>query len=305
MKWILKAIIQKIISWLPNSQKINFLFQKYVTRGVRLSDQYFSDKYISAVDHIKYFKQYAKTDSFRVLELGSGWYPVVPIALFLSGADSVLSIDISPLMNKKGVLLTIGKYLEWLDAGKLKDLEAHIQSDRLEKIKSLNDQEDLSFEKLLKELNLTLKVKDARDTGEESDSFDLICSNNTYEHIYPQILEPIIAEFQRVLKPSGVQSHFIDMSDHFAHLDSSITIYNFLKYSKGQWSRIDNNVQPQNRWRLRDYEQLYFKQNISILDKSVRPGNIDEVKSLQLHSDYNSYSAEEIAISHAYLISSK
>lgn len=304
MKWILKAIVQKIISWLPNSQKVNFLFQKYITKGVQLSDQYFSDKYTSAVDHLYYFQKHGKTDSFHVLELGSGWYPVVPIALFLAGSDSVISFDISPLMNKEGVLISIQKYLNWQDEGKLEDLKPYLKKERLESLKKLNN-DQLSFEELLRGLGLELKVKDARSTNEDSDKFDLICSNNTFEHIYPNILKPIIAEFQRILKIGGTMSHFIDMSDHFAHLDSSINIYNFLKYSKAGWSRIDNTVQPQNRWRFKDYSDLYTQLGIPILDQKIRPGNVQEVKSLKLHSDYQTYTVEEIAVSHGYLVSGK
>lgn len=304
MKWILKVIIQKIISWLPNSQKVNFFFQKYITKGVHLSDQYFSDKYTSAVDHLYYFQKHGKTDSFHVLELGSGWYPVVPIALFLAGSDSVLSFDISPLMNKKGILESIQKYLDWHKDGKLEDLKPYLKEDRLSALKLLND-ESLSQDELLKGLGLSLKVKDARNTGEPSNSFDLICSNNTFEHIYPNILKPIVAEFQKLLKTGGIMSHFIDMSDHFAHLDSSITIYNFLKYSKSCWGRIDNSVQPQNRWRFKDYLDLYQRLEIPLLDQKIRPGNTEEVKTLKLHSDYSNYTLEEIAVSHGYVVSGK
>tara|TARA_R110002072_G_scaffold3867_18_gene27681 strand:- start:1479 stop:2396 length:918 start_codon:yes stop_codon:yes gene_type:complete len=304
MKWILKAIVQKVISYFPNSQKVNFLFQKYITKGVQLSDQYFSDKYNSAIDHLYYFKKHGKTDSFRVLELGSGWYPVVPIALFLAGSKSIVSFDISPLMNKEGILKTIQKFLDWEKKGMLNELKPYAKQERFIALEKLND-DSLTFEELLSGIALQLKVKDARDTGEKADSFDLICSNNTFEHIYPIILKPIIAEFQKLLIPGGVMSHFIDMSDHFAHLDKSISIYNFLKFSKTSWAIIDNSVQPQNRWRFKDYLDLYNKLEIPILDQKVRPGDLDVVKKMNLHSDFKNYSPAEVAISHGYIVSGK
>ena len=63
----------------------------------------------------------------------------------------------------------------------------------------------------------------------QKESVDFICSNNTFEHIPQEILRDILVEFKRVLHPNGLMSHFIDMSDHFAHFDSRITIYNFLQ----------------------------------------------------------------------------
>lgn len=305
MKWVLKAIVQKIISWLPNSQKVNFWFQKNITRGVVLSDDHFRDKLTHAIDHLRYYHEHCAVKPYRALELGSGWYPVVPIALFLNGVRETVSIDISPLMNREAILICINKYLEWQQKGQLGKLEDMIEEDRWNQLESLKDF-DGDFEDLCRKLRLKLLVTDARDTGLEDDSFDLVCSNNTYEHIYPEILKDIIKEFQRLLKPGGVSSHFIDMSDHFAHLDGSISIYNFLRYSPQAWSFIDNSVQPQNRLRKVDYLRMYEELDISLLDEKDRPGDIQALRQEKLHPDYlDNYSAEELAISHTHLVSSK
>lgn len=293
-----------MISWMPASQKLNYLFQKHITKGVQLSDQHFSDKLGHATDHLRFYSKYGKEAEFTALELGSGWYPVVPVALFLGGAKSVTSIDISPLMTGEGIQETITKYLHWLDTGKLEKLKPFIKSERLSALKAIAEK-SFSKEELLSELNLTLLIKDARNTGFETNSFDLVCSNNTYEHIYSEILTGIIKEFQRVVKPAGVNSHFIDMSDHFAHLDDSITIYNYLRFSEKQWRRIDNSVQPQNRLRMSDYEKMYTEYNIEILEKEIRPGSIDDLRKVQLDAAYTDYDKKDVAISHVHIVSSK
>ncbi len=304
MKWILKAIIQKGISWMPASQKINYLFQKHVTKGVQLSDQYFTDKLGHALDHLRFYEKHGRDENFEALELGSGWYPVIPVALYLAGAKKVTSIDISPLMTHKGVLETLGKYLSWSDSGKLDQLKPYIKAERLQSLRDLVS-EDLTKEALLEKLKMRFLIKDARNTGFDNDSFDLVCSNNTYEHIYPQILEAIIEEFQRVVKPGGLNSHFIDMSDHFAHLDESITIYNYLRFTEKQWQRIDNSVQPQNRLRLSDYKKIYADLGIKILEEETRPGSIADLESVKLAQPWSSYEKKDLAVSHAHLVSSK
>ena len=40
-KWQMKAIAQKAISFLPKKEKINYWFQKNITKGVTLTDEYF------------------------------------------------------------------------------------------------------------------------------------------------------------------------------------------------------------------------------------------------------------------------
>lgn len=306
MIWVAKAVVQKTISFLPARQHINFLFQKYVTKGVDLTDQYFSDKLTSAIDHLKAHQSQllVKDEPFEALELGTGWYPVVPIALYLAGADKVHSIDVSPLLTNRSVTKTIKKYQEWYFDGKLEELAPLVSEVRLKNLLALAEIKELeSRPQLMESIHLYPVVGDARKTDFEDNQFDLICSNNTFEHIPKAILEPILVEFKRLLKDGGTMSHFIDMSDHFAHMDYSISIYNFLRYSKKQWDFIDNTIQPQNRMRLRDYQEMYEKLGIEINHTEVRPGDIKAVMAEPLHTDFLDYSIEEIAISHALVVS--
>ena len=81
--WKIKAVVQKVISFLPASHKINYLFQKYITKGVILSDEYFYDRLGHAAFHAKAFIQNKSKTPNSTLELGTGWYPVVPISMYL------------------------------------------------------------------------------------------------------------------------------------------------------------------------------------------------------------------------------
>ncbi len=60
LNWKLKAIVQKAISYLPQKEKINYWFQKRVTKGVELSDVHFKNKITHAKDHLGYFKNIQK-----------------------------------------------------------------------------------------------------------------------------------------------------------------------------------------------------------------------------------------------------
>ena len=107
-KWILKAIVQKTISYLPYRNKINYFFQKYVTKGVFLSQVYFEDRLSHASDHISWYEEHVKSlDGAKTFELGCGWYPVVPLSMYLKGASEIYSIDISQLMNKETLKTTL------------------------------------------------------------------------------------------------------------------------------------------------------------------------------------------------------
>ena len=63
-KWHLKAVVQKTISYLPYANRLNFLFQKYVTKGVDLNDIYFGYKLEHAADHIAFYQSQTAMSTF-------------------------------------------------------------------------------------------------------------------------------------------------------------------------------------------------------------------------------------------------
>ena len=305
-KWHLKAIVQKTISFLPNGHKINHWFQKKITKGVYLGDDYFYDR----LEHVKhhlgaYNSLIGSLEGKKTLELGTGWYPVVPFSFFLNGAEEINTVDISTLCNKEKLKDTIDRFVDLIEKGGLSQyLDA--KPERIAVLLQLhNDFERLSFDEILAQLKINYIIMDARNLKNIPDnSIDLVHSNNTFEHVYPQVLTDILKEFKRVVKPSGLMSHFIDMSDHFAHFDKSITIYNFLQYSNTIWdSIIDNSIQPQNRWRFPQFVSLYKDLEIPLTDTKIREGSTEAVKSLKIHKDFSNFSIKELAISHCYMFS--
>ncbi len=304
-KWKQKAIVQKTISYLPFSHKINYIFQKYVTRGLNLSADYFYDRLGHAREHIKGFRRYSdKTTPATCLEIGTGWYPVVPVSNFLAGADKIYSVDVTFLLTKLRLKETLHKFIESYHSGELKSY-LNFLPERFDIIENIiNSYDKLSVHEILEKLNIIYLIEDARKLSLPDNSICLINSNNTFEHIYPEFLIPILKEFRRVVKKQGgVMSHFIDMSDHFAHFDKSITIYNFLQFSDRQWRYIDNSIQPQNRLRIYEYKQIYSDLKIPISYESFREGNLNELKSIKLADKFANKPLEEVASSHCHFIS--
>jgi len=304
--WKLKALVQKTLSFLPYPNRTNYFFQKYVTRGVHLDEAYFDQKLIHATDHFRFLTKYSDNPSgSTVLELGTGWYPIVPVYFFLHGCPSVISIDIQSWMKKENLLRTIRMFIEYNDKQKLQMPQAATQQSRWEVLKGIIDREqELSFEEILEKIHLQCLVGDAANLSLEDNSIDFIYSNNTFEHIKPDALKPILREFARVLNPvTGVMSHFIDMTDHFAHFDTAITVYNFLKYSRKRWRIINNDIQHLNRLRLVDYKKIYHELEIPVTEEIIYNERQDDLDKITVHREFSEYTKEELAVTHAYLIS--
>jgi SAM-dependent methyltransferase len=305
-KWILKAVVQKTISYFPYKEKVNFLFQKYVTKGVYLDDQHFKYKLDALRDHIKYYKKHSDTSrqDALVLELGTGWYPIVPTMLYLNDFKKTISIDISNWMNLDRQIIAFQKIIEYYDQGLLANYADDINPEKITVLRNIcKNRENYTIDEVNKLISLEYMLMDATSLNFKDETFDLICSNNTFEHVYKEILRGILKEFKRVLKRDGVMSHFIDLSDHFAHLDSTINIYHFLRFSKKKWGLIDNSIQPQNRMRWKDYLKMYAELGIEVKEEDYREGSTDLLIEVDVHEEYSEYSPEELAISHGYVIS--
>jgi hypothetical protein len=305
-KWKIKALVQKTISFLPFHRNLNYLFQKYVTGGIELSDQYWGYKITHARDHINFYSEY-ETNRLKgktVLELGTGWYPIVPLCLFLSNAEKIISIDIQSWMTKAYQLKAIKKIIDFRENGELEKYLPVIDENRWDVLKQIiKDSRNLNKNDINNLICLESIVTDARKTGLKENSIDFICSNNTFEHINKNILFGILSEFKRIIRKDGIMSHFIDMSDHFSHYDTSITNYNFLRFSNFAWKLIDNNIQPQNRLRFIDYKRMYEKAGIPVSKELITGSQPGELKKVIISEDFKNYPDYELVITHAYIIS--
>jgi hypothetical protein len=102
--WYVKAALQGTMSLLPDPQKYNRVFQRFVTGTDDLSVDFFRKK-VAAVDrHLDVWSSLATEPLPKhIVELGSGWHPIVPVALLLRGAERVTSLDVQHLTQTKQV----------------------------------------------------------------------------------------------------------------------------------------------------------------------------------------------------------
>lgn len=306
-KWLIKALLQRSFSISKHPEKINRVFQKYLTGKDKLDDTKFSNKILHATDHLTYYQQYGNKalSEITCMELGTGQFPIVPIFYFLHGINSIVSIDIVSFMTLDRIAETLNYYIDYRK--KYPEKFNHVIEERWQQLTQVltNFKQYSRIEEVLAVFKCSIYIADARKTTYANNSFDFITSNNTFEHIYPEILLPILKEFQRILTPNGIMSHFIDMTDHFAHFDNRISVYNFLKFSDRLWRMLDNEILPQSRLRFKDYATLYQEVQIPIVHNKIWKYNSSPLTSLKLNKKFKHYTLDELAIVHIYIVSTK
>ncbi len=267
MKWTTKATIQRILDAVPLGQKIYFAGQRYAGGFRRFSiSRHLNDvKTLTAM--------FAMTDTplagSRAVEIGAGWMPVVPIALWMHGMMSCASYDVSPLLKDEFIPRIIER-LPDADHFESPFLESHpsvreIWNRRRNELQTLV-RDGASASTILKRCGINYHAP--VDTGAlalPDESVDIVFSVSVLEHVPTNEIHRIFSECRRILRPNGIMVHIINPSDHFSHGDPSIASINFLQYSEKDFARYNTSFCYQNRLRASQYRQMIIQHNFSVL----------------------------------------
>jgi len=301
--WVLKAGVQGAISLVPARDRLNYALQSRITRSVELSQAGFEEKLRRVPRHIAHYA--AATGHSEppqsAFELGTGWYPVVPIGLALAGVERVVSLDIKPLADRARVRRVLERFVEYRDAGKLGEILPLVSEKRSALLSEGLGTDAVDAGSLLAPLGVELELGDARATGAPGQSFDLLVSNNTLEHIPADALDQIMGEFARLARPGAVTDHFIDMRDHYADFDRSMNRLNFLRYPDVFWRPFNNRLQHQNRLRLPEYREALESAGFTVIDEHRVKGADGEFDDLKLARRFRRFTRDDALVLYVWL----
>lgn len=213
-------------------------------------------------------------ESKNILEIGSGWVPVLPYLLILEGkANSVATYDVNEYYNSK----------------EINELNSHFSEKfelKLEKHKKYTLLKGVSY--FPKTNIMSAKLRD----------IDLVLSRFVLEHVTPEDLRSMHNYLFDNLKSGSMVLHLISPSDHRAYTDNSLSLQDFLKYNQEEWNQIQTKFDYHNRLRLPQYlkilgerfEVLYFEHDsIDFTSESYK-----KFKKINVHEDYSQFSDQEL-----------
>jgi SAM-dependent methyltransferase len=151
-----------------------------------------------------------------------------------------------------------------------------------------------------------LAPRDARNTGLPAGSVDFVSSTSTLEHVPEPDILAILIECRRLLRPGGIISCRVDMRDHHAYFDDSVSPHNFLKFSARTWRLINSSLNHQNRLRHPDYLRLFKQAGFEILvEKTVAPtdAQLAKLRRMAVAEEFRGrYSLEELGAKSLYVV---
>lgn len=304
-RWMLKAAVQGVISLLPGSRSLNYLLQKYITGSLNLDEARFRVKLLCAKRHLEncFRAQVKQANRFNVLELGTGWYPVIPIAFYLVGASKIWTIDKQSLLRPSNVRRTLGLFVDFIQREDLPAIFPCVDRDRIGALLSANDDGSRSVAQMLAKLNIEVLVRDARHTGLEQGSVDFFLSNSVLQEIPEDILSAIFAEFRRLSSPVGTMSHYVNMVEPYADFDRAVTAYHFLRYSDPTWKLLNNSLHYHNRLRIADYRKIHESAGFRTLQEDNERGSTEDLDKVRLAKKFRRYSHDDLLITRSWIVS--
>jgi Methyltransferase domain len=294
MRWKLKGLLQKYLSCFPKGRGLNDHLQRRVG-GLRHFERNISEK----VGDWKLSLGYLRDCAFDVtgstlFEIGTGWYPTLPICFSLAGAKRVISYDIVKHIDADLTFRMIGALEPHLDSiAEACGTQARLIHNRYRGLLQAN-----SIDTLLKSARVEVCAPaDARATNLESCSVDLVYSNSVMEHVPKNMIRELMCESMRLLRPDGLALHNVACNDHYAHIDPGISFVNYLQYSESQWSKWNNSLQYQNRLRAPEFLELAKEAGLVVIYKRtfVSPGTREALATFEIAHEFERFTLEDLA----------
>lgn len=286
-RWVAKALSQKAIS------KLGLLPLYHVGQkiGGRLKD-------FSPTSRMEYAGKLAKDVGLHrvrdaaVVEIGTGWVPVVPTGLWLLGAQAVHSFDLSKHLQMD-LVASMAKQL----MGCVPDLASRSGAD-IEAIYDRLDTLRLGDPKaLLDQIGFQYRAPfDFSHSEIATASVDIVYSNLVLEHVTPDALREILRESRRILKPGGVAWHNVDFTDHYSHTHRGLSHVNFLRYGRTFWRYFgQNDILYLNRMRRADYARAFTDAGFEV--EARHDHTLPCPDDFPVHKDYAGYDRDELTCS--------
>jgi SAM-dependent methyltransferase len=301
--WLIKSALHRVISWLPNTCAWDAWLHR-LSGSLRLGVGAFEGALGFHRRHLNAFLQWHPEglEGAHVLELGTGWHPVQPIACYLAGAAEVWTFDIAPLVTADYLRTTLQHFCD-LDAnGRLGAFLPCVLPERVRALREALSRVDRSEPvEVLAPLGIHLRHGDARSSERPAGSVDFVFSQSVLEYIPRPVLAELLAEFHRVAKPRAVMSHYIRMADQYHHFDKRLTPLNFLRFSERSWRWLDSSLLPQNRLRISDFRTLISEAGFRLTTEECTRAAADDLEKIKVATEFQGRSEEDLLVIGAWV----
>ncbi len=294
MDWRIKGCIQGVLAHVPFGTSINDALQKVsggrVDEGAHI-DIKFRNDWLVLMDMLADLD--ADVKGKELMEVGTGWLPVLPLCFALAGAHRVHTFDLNRHLRHSAV------------PGALKQLEQHLpavakacrQTESEVRQRYARLAQAASGAEILERAGIVYHAPaDATVTGLPDASISLVFSNSVLEHVPTDVLRPMMREARRIMTTDGLVLHSVNCGDHYAYFDRSITPIHYLRFDERAWRRWNNDILFQNRLRPSDFLVSAENEGLVVVRRiqTVRADLLSALPNTPIAPEFRRYSDEEL-----------
>lgn len=294
MDWRIKGCIQGVLARVPFGTSVNEALQKMsggrVDEGAHIDIKFRNDwlvlmEMLAGLD----FRVQGK----ELMEVGTGWLPVLPLCFALAGAHRVHTFDLNRHLRHSAVPAAL-KRLE-LHLAELAKACRQPESEVRQRYAQLSAA--ASGSEMLERAGIAYHAPaDAAVTGLPDASIGLVFSNSVLEHVPAGILGPMMRESKRVMTTDGLVLHSVNCGDHYAYFDRSITQIHYLRFDERAWRRWNNDILFQNRLRPSDFTASAEQEGLVLVRQiqTVRPDLLAGLAQTPIAPEFRRYTDDEL-----------
>lgn len=305
IKWHVKYFLAAILGLMPFRHYLHFKAQ-CLLGGAKLDEEEMLSRAIELYSLVFTFKK--SLYATKVLELGTGWFPYMPIVAFLFGARDIVTVDLNPWLSNETLRKTIKSILDKEEKIKVNlNFDSEILNSRFSVLKSIYN-DNCEFRLTLDRLGIKYLSNYNVCNLEVDEKFDVILSSNVLEHIEINALSKIHAHLLNVVSDKGIAVHRYNPADHYAYLSGS-TI-SFLTVPDWLWRFYrQGGIAYHNRLRTREHASLVSNNDwvIKLWADAIDNKAVEllEGKKVNLNNRYNEMDLDEICAYYSWFVLSK
>jgi SAM-dependent methyltransferase len=293
MHWQFKALLDGAKALLPFQGSLRAAKRRFFP--YRPEADINGDTLADGLEQIRWLRHAGiRLSGATVLELGTGWQPIIPALYYVAGCERIYLTDTEVLTDEALVLQTAD-----LLCGNAERIGAALDVPAAFVRRALAIQPTGRLAGTLEQLRMTyLAPWDTSRLPIPEASVDLVFSRAVLEHVPPGLMVSIFHEARRILKPSGAMLHFIDNSDHWEHRDKRISRVNFLRYPEWLFRLTCINPQNyQNRLRHSDYVAMLSRCGFRVIRQEglIDANALQSLRALPLARPFRGSSMEDLA----------
>ncbi len=307
MHWRVKGLVQKALGLVPGGTAMHYQLQRRFG-GLQNFRQELAtkvDDWQIMVRHLRAARVVLADSHF--FEIGTGWYPTFPFALYLAGAQRITTYDLNRHLQDdlvRSAVNELSRFLEVIAQEGGCDM-GEVQARYRQLATAIDGGADLS-EATAGRIRYFAPA-DATATALADGEVDVVFSNSVLEHVPPDAITAMYSESMRILAPGGIMFHSVNCGDHYSYVDKDIHQLNYLSYSDRAWELWNNAFLYQNRMRAHEFVDNAVAAGFTIeLDTATtRANRLQQLAAMKIDARFAHVAPEHLCITSVDFIARK